>query len=335
MRTNILFNFYYLLFCITFITVSCEDETYDVVGGTDNIFYVRTFNPTDTYTYNILRTPVGGKGDEVLIKLPVYSAVVSNTDATVSAIINNELVEEYNSLNETSHNVFPDGVVEILNSTVHFQSGSNVSIDSLCFSVSTNNYEKFIEDSYLLPICLTNAINGTVSTTKNKFYVVVNSSYKAINEGAGTDQIEGNIIDDHSNWKITSEEEPDLNYLLCFDKDKETCVNFNSKSPIIVLDLGKEYSVSGLKLLPYGSAQEGMEWIYELEGVTVEISADGVEWTNLGSISNMIKDDGYSVVPFYGGISARYIRLGLTYGWGASWGSEYIRLHEIEVFATD
>ena len=308
MKKNICY--YLLLFFLGINLQSCDEETYDVMGVSDNIFYFRTFNPSDTYTFNILRTPAGGKGDDLILKIPVYSATVSPSDVMVEASCDNSLVEDYNTQNSTNYCTFPDGVVEWVNSTVHVLSGASVSMDSLVLKVPTDYYEKFIEPTYLLPIRLVSSTSGSVSNIKGVCYVLVNSSFKAINEGAGIEQMQGNKVSEKSLWNFSLDNDSNKDFTACYDGDRNTWIGFNNDLPVITLDLGKEYNVSGVKLLSFNNIAENLQWLYSIESVQIESSLDGVQWQSLGVASNMAMYEDYYIIPFFGGIKAHYLWLG-------------------------
>lgn len=314
---------------------SCDEETYDVMGVSDNIFYFRTFDPSDTFTYNILRTPAGGKGDELVLKIPVYSATMSKSDVWVEADVDNSLVADYNSKNATNHCAFPEGVVEWVKSSVHVLSGSMVSVDSLEVRVSPDYYEKFTESTYLLPIRLVSSTDGSISSLESICYLQVNSSFKALNDGAGIEQMQGNKISEKSLWEFSLDSDPDKDFTACYDGDRKTWIGFDKDYPVITLDLGKEYNVSGIELLTFEDIPESEQWYYKMDGIQIEVSQDGIQWTDLGSTNSFAMNDNFSIFPFFGGIKAQFIRLTIDYGWAAAWGAEYMRIHEIEVYSMD
>lgn len=55
---------------------------------------------------------------------------------------------------------------------------------------------------------------------------------------------------------------------------------------------------------------------YYFSAVKIELSKDGVNWDEAGTVteSEMPKNGGYQYCSFYGGVSARYIRLSIESG---------------------
>lgn len=94
----------------------------------------------------------------------------------------------------------------------------------------------------------------------------------------------------------------------------------NWKRGSYTIDMQQSYKVSGLKLLTrYAKSTFST-------GVRLELSEDGLTWTDAGVLTNMPKDDGdfdYCNYILYGGVSARYLRI--TYG--------STMLSELRVFA--
>ena len=79
---------------------SCDDESYDVVGNPDNLIYFPPkgqFNNTSAAveTFTVVSTPVGYFGDEVYAKFGVSATRPMDGSATVTAVIDNGLVEGF------------------------------------------------------------------------------------------------------------------------------------------------------------------------------------------------------------------------------------------------
>lgn len=87
---------------------SCDDESYDVVGNPDNLIYFPPkgqFNNTSAAveTFTVVSTPVGYFGDEVYAKFGVSATRPMDGSATVTAVIDNGLVEAFNTENGTEY----------------------------------------------------------------------------------------------------------------------------------------------------------------------------------------------------------------------------------------
>lgn len=313
---------------------SCgSDESYDIIGDPTNFLYFRASSqkfedkPINSYVFNIIRTPVGEEGDKIHVKIPVRVNLPLNSDATVSARINNDLIVQYNTDKGTNYKAFPEGSVDWIKTSVSIKAGSNKSVDSLEFLVPEDQYKHFIESAYLLPIQLVDASAGVISTNESVLWIFVNSEYRQIRANAGVDDILGAIAN-RTGWNISSTDEPTLNYTACLDGSLTTGVRFsNVEVPTITVDMGKVNKVSGLRLAPYRTTSA----YFRLSSVKVELSLDNQSWNILGTADSMATSGSYQLVGFYCGIDARYIRLTLTWSNGSRSGT-YRNLHEIDTY---
>lgn len=315
---------------------SCDDEKYDVEGNPSDLLYFRNnwspaSLPSNSYLFKILRTPIGGTGDDVFVKIPVRTTRSFDLDVTVSAEIDNSLVEKYNTKYGTDHKIFPEGSVSWVKTSVKLAAGAYESSDSLEFTVSKNQYEKFIATSYLLPVRLTNASTGTISSTESVIWTFVKSEYKLIKDNVGVNEMPGKLVEDYSGWTIFSTDEPTLNYTTCLDGNQNTGVRFsNVKNPTIVVDMKGIHKMCGMRVLAYPYSWGNY---YDLSSVIMEVSSDNSTWTRIGIANAMAKSGYYQLIAFYEGIDARYIRLSLTWLNGSS--SSYRNLREVGVYVIE
>lgn len=313
---------------------ACDnDESYDITGDSTNFLYFRADSqkfedkPINSYVFNIIRTPIGEEGDKIHVKIPVRVNLPLKTDATVSAVINNELIDEYNADKGTSYKVFPENSVVWIKTSVTIKAGAYTSADSLEFVVPEDQYKNFNESAYLLPIQLDKASAGVISTNASVLWIFVYSEYRLIRPNAGVNDILGTICN-RTGWSISSTDEPTLNYTACLDGSLTTGVRFsNVEVPTITVDMGKVNKVSGLRLAPYRTTSAN----YRLSSVKVELSLDNQSWNILGTADSMATSGSYQLVGFYCGIDARYIRLTLTWSNGSRSGT-YRNLHEIDTY---
>lgn len=323
----------FVLLGITLLQACSNDESYDITGDPTNFLYLRGASqmfadkPKNSYVFNIIRTPIGEEGDKIQVKIPVRINLPLNTDATVSARINNDLIGKYNADKGTNYKAFPEGSVDWIKTSVSIQAGAYKSADSLEFVVSEDQYKNFTESAYLLPIHLVDASTVVISTNESVLWTFVNSEYRQIRANAGVNDILG-AIGNRTGWSISSTDEPTLNYTTCLDGSVTTGVRFsNVEVPTITVDLGKVNKVSGLRLAPYNSTSAN----YRLSSVKVELSLDNQSWNVLGTANSMATSGNYQLVGFYSGVDARYIRLTLTWSRGSS-SATYRNLREFDAY---
>lgn len=327
-------GYLYTLFTVIIVCslYSCSEESYDVTGNSDNLFYFRrglviANKPINSYEFNVIRTPIGEFGDDILVKIPVRATRPVTSAATASAEIDNSLVEEYNAKHGTDYKLFPEGSFKYIKSSVSFDAGTYESYDSLQLSVSKDQFSRFTEPTYLLPIRLNTVTGGTKSSSQGILWTFVNSTFKLINDNVGVAQMQGSLASNCSSWTITSPDEA-LDFTKCIDGSQSTGVRFaNTVNPTIVIDMKSVNKVFGLRILPY--TRTGTT--YDLSTVKIEFSLDNVNWTSIGTATAMAKDGTSQLIALYKEQEVRYIRLGLTWRNGST-SSTYRNLYEINTY---
>ena len=141
---------------------SCDDESYDVVGNPNNLVY---FNQKggdgqlNFYSFTVDWTSVGAVGDQVTLKVPVKTTRPADGNLSVSAAVDNSLVETYNQENGTAYAALPDNTVEFIKQSVTVPAGATISTDSIEFTIPAENYIPLTERLYLLPVTIS-SVNG-------------------------------------------------------------------------------------------------------------------------------------------------------------------------------
>lgn len=326
----------HLLLAVVLFQACDNDESYDVTGDSTNFLYLRDSSqqfadkPRNSYVFTITRTPVGEEGDEIMVKIPVRVNLPLSKDVSVSARVNNDLIDAYNSQNNTRYKPFPEGSVNFTKKSVNIKAGAYASADSLEFVVPKDQFKHFTEPEYLLPIELVDATAGVISTNQSTLWTFVNSEYRQIRPNASLNDISG-MIASRNGWSISSDDEPTLNYTTCLDGNLSTGVRFsNVEVPTITLDMVENQKVTGLRLAPYHTTSNN----YRLSSVVVELSIDNQNWNVLGTATAMATSSSYQLIGFYGGTKARYIRLTLTWNRGSN-GWMYRNLRELDVFVIE
>ena len=283
------------------MTACSDDEKYDVYGNPDNLIYFSMSDISNPRTFSIAKTPVGNFGG-FTTQYPVFCTRMMSKESTVKAIVDNTLVSEYNQQHNTSHAAVPDGVVNLSRAAAHFHSNTIASYDSLTVEVSDANLGALTEESYLLPIRLSEVQgDGKGSEERGVLYIVMNLTEKIVNERASVDDLRGSQIPLQTMESWTESSGQQISKLT----DGERTTNWSRGT--YTIDMQTEHKVSGLKLLTRyanGTFSQGMK---------LELSSDNTVWTEIGTLATMPRDaDDYQCFVLYGGITARYLRI--TYG---------------------
>lgn len=174
MKTNIVKCFSYCMLAVAALSfVSCSsDDSYDVVGNSDNLVYLDVRGPK-TYESKLLSTPVGIFGMAGAF-IPVHAQHATSGMASVEVV--DSLVARYNRENKTEYPAFPAEALKALQITpAQF---SNNQKDTIQVSVPEDKFALFTEPTYVLPVKLSTAQGGTVTEIENYkiAYILVNVS---------------------------------------------------------------------------------------------------------------------------------------------------------------
>jgi len=293
---------------------SCsDDDNYDVKGNPNNLTYI-ALNSTNTVTCAIVQTPIGTFG-EVNGEFPVKIQRAVTTNTTVSATIDNSMIDDYNDANDTEYEAIPNDIpvtitnATILQDTIASYDSITVSIDDAYLPQLTNT------NGYLIPIRLS-SISGDskaqASEERGYGYVVINVSQTLLRDGGTEDQIPGTMLatSETTDWECSLG-----SWSTLIDGSTWSYLAYSNGSAWTV-DMKKVYKVGGIAYFnTYG------DWGYNASSIKLELSEDGNTWTDCGTATNMATNsDGYQIVCLYGAVSARYIRLTVNarYSWAAA-----------------
>lgn len=309
---------------------SCEHNSYDIQGNPANLFYFRAGRPINNLSFYITRTPIGGAGDLVLIKQPVYSTLPVTVETVVEVGVDNSMIEVYNLENGTTYEPIPENVINFVKSSVTFKVGETISSDSIEFCIPKETYMDLESPLYMCPIKIKNVSNGVVSELNemNTINLFIESSYENINQGAQQEEMQGTQVLDTSTWTILYNNQVFPDYTKAFDGNFYTALNFKESNPTVILDLGKEYDLTGLKLANTYWANP----TYNFTSVAVELSLDSQSWLAQGTATTFSYTDYYQNIIFYDSVKARYIKMTYTWGRDYDW---VMALSELAVFALD
>jgi len=317
---------------------SCDDESYDVVGNPDYFIYFPAKGQLNDKSatveaFTVVSTPIGYFGDEVFAKFGVSVTRPMNEDVTVTAVIDNSLVETFNTANGTDYKTCSVAVLQ--KASVNISNGAYVSSDSIEVIIPEEQYSSMTEmGTYLIPVRLETVTKGKVAATRNLAYVVVNLEERLIKKDASSSDIKGTKVTDRSAWTaITTDTSVDESAIASiFDGDADTGVQFsNQENPTLTIDMQTANKVTALY---FKNSSSSWGSYYNLSTIGVELSADGNDWIEAEPASPVIENNTDQYIVFYGAVESRYIRLSLQWINGSgSWGYYYRYLNELDVYA--
>ena len=159
---------------------SCDEETYDVTGNSNNLVYFNQKGDdgkSNFYSFNVDWTSVGAVGDEVTLKVPVKTTRPADGGLVVYAGVNNALVDTYNQQNGTAYSALPANTVQFVKQSVTVPAGAMESTDSIEFTIPAENYIPLTERLYLLPVVISSVEgNGSPSVQAGTLWASISLS---------------------------------------------------------------------------------------------------------------------------------------------------------------
>jgi hypothetical protein len=326
MKTNIVKCFSYCMLAVAALSfVSCSsDDSYDVYGNPDNLVYAKA-NVANTFTTEVIHTPVGDMG-EFKASFPV-KILHASSGTSVSFELDQSLVDQYNKAKDTNYAALPADILDLTKAVAHIEADTVASKDSVHIAFAEGaDLSKLTEAGYVAPLRMkVTAGDGVASEERGIVYVVVTTSTRLMNAGAARSEIPGEEIPvaNMASWTITPGSLADFT-----DNSSYSGSGIDSNTPFVI-DMQEVKNVGGIGLQGL-YANYGVSW-YGINSCKMELSVDGNEWTEAGTASydEMSSDNnGYQYVVLYGAVQARYIRLTLSAR--SSW---YGGLAELRVFA--
>ncbi|MBP1613580.1 MAG: protein of unknown function type protein [Bacteroidetes bacterium] len=330
----------YKYFCVCFIVIatlslqSCgNDDSYDVVGNPNNLFYIKANSPSsvsspNTLLFTVVHTPAGDFGD---IKAEFPVRCLRNVDETtkVTAQLDNSLIEAYNAKYGTSYVQFPDDALDFDLSTVTVENGSYIARDSLTASVPNSALAKFTGSGYIAPIRITSVVGskGQSSEDYGVGYIIVKTSTKLIKSSVTSSDMLGTLVTDYSDWSASCAQSSNNDFGSLVDGDTWSGWDFDSSTATVVVDMQSEKEFTGIRsFCLYGMYSS---YGYYFNNIVLAYSTDGANYIDAGSVSNseMVNESGYQYVCLYGAVKARYLKI--IYTCNSSWGRG---LYEFDVY---
>lgn len=324
MKKNIKYAVLGLMAVAGMTLTSCSsDETYDVVGNPDNLIYFKA-NADNMFTGTVSHTPVGDYGD-LSAKFPVMIQRAVTKDTKVTAVVDNSLVATYNEEHSTSYAAMPETAVNLGGMTVTIPKGEMSATDSIEITLNESALSSLTESSYLLPIRIADVQGeGKGSEQRGIGYVLINTVTRVVKEISDPSEMVGTLLTDYTGWTAKYSSGTTIDAAELFDNDLTNGAQLrkdeaDGKTTTVIVDMGSSKNVSGLRVARYAYYYSYWNWweTYYFDSVKMEISSDGSKWTELDTVSSMVKSGGYQYIAFYGGISAQYLRLTFDSGWSS------------------
>lgn len=317
MKKNIIWKYSLVALGITsvFIFQSCDSESYDVKGETQNLVYInlQEWSPVDcpknTFLFNVFRTPISAElingGD---VELDVQCTKPASQDIKVTFEIDRNVQLE-------GYSPFPDDVKVTLDKTeLVIPQGEMLSSDKIILSVEDGKWGLFTEDVYLLPIKITSVSHAELSQSLSSAYLAVKTDYTNCVNGATS--VAGTKIADRSTWKAVIDGE-DAGTAI-FDGSTSTYNSFSS----CTFEVDLQNVQQGISGIQFNFSNQN----YSLSAATVYTSTTGSgDYELQGSTSISRSTSQY--VRFYAPVDARYIKIELT-----AYSTRGIRLSEFNLY---
>ena len=307
MKKNI---FKCLAYCLTAAVAltfgACSsDEHYDVTGNPDNLVYLH-LSGDNTRSYKVTHTPVSHLG-AFDAKFPVNILRAADSPTTVSVVMDNSLVEQYNAANGTSYVAVPNGVVNVTNNVAHIQANSFASGDSISISVPESALPQLTEEGYIIPFRISEVQgSGKISEERGVAYIIINTIVTLVNADA-TEPL-GTMIgtDVMSTWTATNSSGGNANIANMLQESSRQTWAIDT----YVVDMKEVRNVSSVGIQSYYG-----QYGYMPDHLELWLSKDGNDWTYIGYVADggdMLSYRNYGYLVMYGGFPARYLKMSVA-----------------------
>lgn len=290
-------------------TTSCnDDESYDFPGDSMNRVYIKPYTGND---FLIVHTPVMSTSS-LDLKIPVYVTRGHSENIKATLVVDNSLVDAYNTANGTSYEALPEQALLVENPTVTIPAGSYSSADSLHLSINEEVVSQLrSETGYIIPVKLVSAEGGNaaISTNMVSSYVVAGVEVKTgmVNEEASDEDTQGTLASERSEWTAYIEEADGVTVngevASLFDGNSSSEWSASSSQPFhVVFDMQETQNVTAVTA--WYSYYGWYDYCSFPEGTRMEYSQNGTDWQELGTLPYIY---GKNVV-LYAPVPMRYIR---------------------------
>ncbi|WP_295730799.1 DUF1735 domain-containing protein [uncultured Muribaculum sp.] len=290
---------------------SCSDDDEVYTPGFEGIEGQVVLAPTVNESYKFIKIPTGDvKTPNLVWSVAPRSRVRAGEELKMKFLIDNSLIDEYNSLNSTDYVALPDGIATLVNDEPSIAVGNTSS--EVPVTIQLTDDKQLLsglstDKTYLLPVRLAGVIQGSARiavSSSNISYVTFNVSEEMLNANGNPT---GTIVPvaDRAGWSGTpgdgAEEWKGDN--AWNNPIMETgSYNFGNypTGSTVTINLGKEYSFDGIYSYPYYGQS-----VYAIFRPDTEIliGSDGESWTSLGKMSRY-----QTTIAFYAPVTAQYIK---------------------------
>lgn len=285
--------------------IESEEPTLYALCGTDN-----------TLTGSIAHTP-SGSFNGVNAAFDVYTTVFSASGYTVTASVDNSLIDAYNSANGTSYKSINESLIKIANNPATIEANANKTTEQLKVSLEGDLSTLTDKSGYLIPV--TFSANGAVtSSSRGVVYIIVTPVEELFRKNLAFEDIGGSLVEDRSGWTIEGESDlytESYQHESLLDGDGNTYVRTWGGPVVFKIDFGKELDVTAVSLLP----RQDNPWYasYHPYSIQIEYSEDGNIYTELGTAmqanGEIVSFNGAAFAALYGSQKMRYIRITASY----------------------
>lgn len=285
--------------------IESEEPTLYALCGTDN-----------TLTGSIAHTP-SGSFNGVNAAFDVYTTVFSASGFTVTASVDNSLIDAYNSANGTSYKSIDESLIKIANNPATIEANANKTTEQLKVSLEGDLSTLTDKSGYLIPV--TFSANGAVtSSSRGVVYIIVTPVEELFRKNFAFEDIGGSLVEDRSGWTIEGESDlytESYQHESLLDGDGNTYVRTWGGPVVFKIDFGKELDVTAVSLLP----RQDNPWYasYHPYSIQIEYSEDGNIYTELGTAmqanGEIVSFNGAAFAALYGSQKMRYIRITASY----------------------
>lgn len=285
--------------------IESEEPTLYALCGTDN-----------TLTGSIARTP-SGSFNGVNAAFDVYTTVFSASGYTVTASVDNSLIDAYNSANGTSYKSIDESLIKIANNPATIEANANKTTEQLKVSLEGDLSTLTDKSGYLIPV--TFSANGAVtSSSRGVVYIIVTPVEELFRKNFAFEDIGGSLVEDRSGWTIEGESDlytESYQHESLLDGDGNTYVRTWGGPVVFKIDFGKELDVTAVSLLP----RQDNPWYasYHPYSIQIEYNEDGNIYTELGTAmqanGEIVSFNGAAFAALYGSQKMRYIRITASY----------------------
>ena len=285
--------------------IESEEPTLYALCGTDN-----------TLTGSIAHTP-SGSFNGVNAAFDVFTTVFSASGYTVTASVDNSLIDAYNSANGTSHKSIDESLIKIANNPATIEANANKTTEQLKVSLEGDLSTLTDKSGYLIPV--TFSANGAVtSSSRGVVYIIVTPVEELFRKNFAFEDIGGSLVEDRSGWTIEGESDlytESYQHESLLDGDGNTYVRTWGGPVVFKIDFGKELDVTAVSLLP----RQDNPWYasYHPYSIQIEYSEDGNIYTELGTAmqanGEIVSFNGAAFAALYGSQKMRYIRITASY----------------------